>query len=154
VTLFYENTISYYTKYRLLDLMSGIEDITTKYDDFIHTIKTRLPKVSPKLVIELLPLLKEEEAPMYNLQVHLKENSNIDEIRNTVWNELKVIPAFYSDGTHAVIEHRITLQILENISKLNAVDNISGSYAGGGRASRGPTLERDVDDKISGTSKY
>ena len=30
---------------------------------------------------------------------NLKENSNIDEIRNTVWNELKVIPAFYSDGT-------------------------------------------------------
>jgi hypothetical protein len=134
--------------------MSGIEDITTKYDDLIHTIKTRLPKVNPKLIIELLPLLKEEEAPMYNLQVHLKENSNIDEIRNTVWNEFKVIPAFYSDGTHAVIEHRITLQILENISKLNAVNNISGSYSGGGRASRGPTLERDADDKSSGTGKY
>lgn len=128
-----------------MDVMSGIEDIATKYDDFINTIKTQLPKVNKSLIFELMPLLKEEkESPGYNLQIHVKDNANRDELKNVILKEWGVVPAFY-DHNHAVVEHRINLQLLKQLNDLDSVDSISGSRSGGGRASRGPVLERDDD---------
>lgn len=128
-----------------MDVMSGIEDIATKYDDFINTIKTQLPKVNKSLIFELMPLLKEEkESPGYNLQIHVRDNANRDELKNVILKEWGVVPAFY-DHNHAVVEHRINLQLLKQLNDLDSVDSISGSRSGGGRASRGPVLERDDD---------
>jgi hypothetical protein len=126
-----------------MDIMSGIDDIAIKYDQLINTIKTQLPKVNSKLIFELMPILKEEEeAPGYTLQIHLKDNANKDELKNLVLREWEVVPAFY-DHNHAVVEHRVNLQLLKQLNDLDTVDSISGSRAGGGRASRGPVLERD-----------
>ena len=128
-----------------MDVMSGIEDIATKYDDFINTIKTQLPKVNKSLIFELMPLLKEEkESPGYNLQIHVKDNANKEELKNLILKEWGVVPAFY-EHNHAVVEHRINLQLLKQLNDLDSVDSISGSRSGGGRASRGPVLERDDD---------
>ncbi len=128
-----------------MDVMSGIEDIATKYDDFMNTIKTQLPKVNKSLIFELMPLLKEEkESPGYNLQIHVKDNSNKDELKNLILKEWGVVPAFY-EHNHAVVEHRINLQLLKQLNDIDSVDSISGSRSGGGRASRGPVLERDDD---------
>ncbi len=128
-----------------MDVMSGIEDIATKYYDFINTIKTQLPKVNKSLIFELMPLLKEEkESPGYNLQIHVKDNANKDELKNLILKEWGVVPAFY-EHNHAVVEHRINLQLLKQLNDLDSVDSISGSRSGGGRASRGPVLERDDD---------
>ena len=128
-----------------MDVMSGIEDIATKYDDFINTIKTQLPKVNKSLIFELMPLLKEEkESPGYNLQIHIKDNANKDELKNVILQEWGVVPGFY-EHNHAVVEHRINLQLLKQLNDLDTVDSISGSRSGGGRASRGPVLERDDD---------
>ncbi|MDP8906839.1 MAG: hypothetical protein M3M88_04900 [Thermoproteota archaeon] len=128
-----------------MDVMSGIEDIAKKYDDFINTIKTQLPKVSKSLIFELMPLLKEEkESPGYNLQIHVKDNANKDELKSLILKEWGVVPAFY-EHNHAVVEHRINLQLLKQLNDLDSVDSISGSRSGGGRSSRGPVLERDDD---------
>ena len=128
-----------------MDVMSGIEDIATKYDDFINTMKTQLPKVNKSLIFELMPLLKEEkESPGFNLQIHVKDNANKDELKNVILKEWGVVPAFY-EHNHAVVEHRINLQLLKQLNDLDSVDSISGSRSGGGRASRGPVLERDDD---------
>lgn len=54
------------------------------------------------------------------------------------------MPAFY-EHNHAVVEHRINLQLLKQLNDLDSVDSISGSRSGGGRASRGPVLERNED---------
>ena len=129
-----------------MDVMSSIEDIATKYDDFINTIKTQLPKVNKGLIFELMPILKEEKesSPGYNLQIHLKDNANKDELKNVILKEWGVVPAFY-EHNHAVVEHRVNLQLLKQLNDLDSVDTISGSRSGGGRASRGPVLERDDD---------
>jgi hypothetical protein len=139
------NTISYYRNYIIMDIMSGIEDIAIKYDELVNTIKAQLPKVNRKLIFELMPILKEEEdAPGYTLQIHVKDNSSKDELKNTILKDWGVVPAFY-DHNHAVVEHRINLQLLKQLNDLDTVDTISGSRSGGGRASRGPVLERDDD---------
>ncbi len=127
-----------------MDIMSGIEEITIKYDEFINTIKTLLPKVNRRLLLELLPILKEEEAPGYTLQIHVKDNTDKDELKNIVLKEWEVVPAFY-EHNHAVVEHRINLQLLKQLNDLDSVESISGSQSGGGRASRGPEIERDGD---------
>ena len=128
-----------------MEVMSGIEDIATKYDDFINTVKTQLPKVNKSLIFELMPLLKEEkESPGFNLQIHVKDNANKDELKNVILKEWGVVPAFY-EHNHAVVEHRVNLQLLKQLNDLDSVDTISGSRSGGGRASRGPVLERDDD---------
>ncbi len=125
-----------------MDIMSGIEEITTRYDELINAINTQLPKVNTKLLLELMPILKEEEAPGYTLQVHIKDNASKDELKNIVLKEWGVVPAFY-EHNHAVIEHRVNLQLLKQLNDLGSVESISGSRSGGGRASRGPVLERD-----------
>jgi hypothetical protein len=91
--------------------------------------------------------MKKVDAPMYTLEVFLKENVNVDEIRNIVASEQGVMPAFYDHGTHMVIAHRVNLELLDRISNQPDVIKVRGTYSGGGRASIGPVFESGDDQK-------
>ncbi len=133
--------------------MSCTDDIIKRFNEFEDAMKSCLPKVDTKMIIGLLHELKEEDAPMYNLQVYLKENPNVEEFRNAIIKDLGVVPGMNEDD-HAVVEHRVNFKILEYLSNLKDVEKIIGFHMGGGRSSRGPALERDDYDKLSGNVKY
>lgn len=119
-------------------------------------MRTCLPKVETKLIMELLHTLKKEEYLGYTLQVFLKYGSNTDAFRETIIKDLGVVPAIHKDeeyAEHVDIEHRVNFETLHYLSNFDEVIEIGSSRAGGGRASIGPRLERDTEDKLSNITK-
>ena len=127
--------------------MSCIEDLKEKFNAYENAMKTCLPKVDPKLVTELLQLLKKDKAPMYTLEIFLNTNANIDEIRDRVARETGEVATFFDNGYHMVAAHRITLEQLEEISSHNDVDEIKGTHITRGTASIGPVFDRTRDEE-------
>jgi hypothetical protein len=102
-------------------------------------MKQCLPKVDPKLVHELLQILKTEQAPMYTIEVYLNTDKNIDEIRRAVAGRTGEVATFIDEGKHMIAAHRITLELLEEISKHDDVDKIKGTRIYRGTVSLGPS---------------
>ncbi|GKS61618.1 MAG: hypothetical protein AB7U98_12680 [Candidatus Nitrosocosmicus sp.] len=124
--------------------MSGIEDIIKKFDDFEISMKSGLPRVDSRLVIDMLHRMKRDESPMYTIEIFLNEKPNEEKIKAIITEGLGVMPAFYDHGTHIVVAHRFNLKMLEYLSNSLDVEKIRGTFTGAGRgASIGPVFERD-----------
>jgi hypothetical protein len=52
-----------------------------------------------------------------------------------------MVPAFYDQGTHIVVAHRIDFNMLKMINDIDFVERIRGTYADGGMASIGPVYD-------------
>ncbi len=127
--------------------MSGIDDLKDKFTQYENAMKTCLPKVDPKLITEILQLMKREEAPMYTIEIFLNTNANIDVLRDLVAKRTGEVATFYDNGTHMVAAHKINLEMLEEISQHDDVDEIKGTHVTRGTASIGPSFERTHDDE-------
>ena len=124
--------------------MSGIEDIIKKFDDFEISMKSGLPRVDSRLVIDMLHRMKRDESPMYTIEIFLNEKPDEEKIKAIITEGLGVMPAFYDHGTHIVVAHRFNLKMLEYLSNSLDVEKIRGTFTGAGRgASIGPVFERD-----------
>ena len=137
----------------MFQYMDCIDKIKDRYREFQEAMEVCFPKVDKNLIVELLSELKEDEYPGYNLQIKLREGFDENNFRETILRDLGVLPGFHKDekyGGHAALEHRVNFETLTYLSKMDDVDFIKGSRAGGGRASIGPRLERTEEDKISG----
>ena len=133
--------------------MDCIDEIKNRFQEFERAMEVCLPKVDKNLIVELLGDLKEDDYPGFNLQIKLREGFNEDNFRESILHDLGVLPGFHKDekyGGHAAVEHRVNFKTLSYLSNMDDVEFIKGSRAGGGRASIGPRLERDEDDKIHG----
>jgi hypothetical protein len=129
-------------------LMSCIGDLKQKFREYENAMRTCLPQVDKKLITELLLLMKKDEAPMYTLEIFLKKNANIQEIRERVAKQTGQVATFYDQGTHMVAAHRITLEMLEEICRHDDVVEIKGTHIIRGAASIGPSHERTSHDEI------
>lgn len=127
--------------------MSCIEDLKEKFNAYENAMRTCLPKVDPRLITEILEWMKREEKPMYTIEVFLNTNTNIDELRELVARETGEVAAFYENGYHMVAAHRITLEMLDEISKHEDVDEIKGTHVTRGTASIGPVFHRSKDEE-------
>ncbi len=124
--------------------MSGIEEIVKKFDDFENSMKSGLPKVDTRLVIDMLHRMKRDESPMYTIEIFLNKKPDEEKIKAIITEGLGVMPAFYDRGTHIVVAHRFNLQMLEFLSNSLDIEKIRGTFTGAGRgASIGPVFERD-----------
>jgi hypothetical protein len=54
---------------------------------------------------------------------------------------LMLYAAFYDEGTHIVVAHKINFDMLKMINDIEFVERIRGTYAGGGLASIGPVYD-------------
>ncbi len=127
--------------------MSCIDDIKEKFEEYEKAINTCLPKVDKKLITELLVLMKKDPAPMYTLEVFLKTNKNLDRIKEALARKTGVSASFLENGTHMVAAHRITLQMLDEISKQDDVEEIKGTHIPRGTASMGAAFRRTRDEE-------
>ena len=80
--------------------------------------------------------------PIYTLEVFLKPNQNTEEIRNRIISETGMTPAFYDNGTHLVVAHKIDFNMLKMINDIDFVERIRGTYSGS-MASLGASYDRD-----------
>ena len=123
--------------------MSQVYDVVKKFDELENSIKTHLGKVDPILIVDLILRQKKEKnkKPIYTMEVFIKPNQNTEEIRNRIINETGMVPAFYDEGTHIVVAHKVDLDVLKMINDIETVERIRGTYAGGGLASIGPVYD-------------
>lgn len=75
--------------------MSCIGDLKQKLREYENAMGTCLPQVDKKLITELLLLMKKDEAPMYTIEIFLKRNANIQEIRERVAKQTGQVGTFY-----------------------------------------------------------
>jgi hypothetical protein len=123
--------------------LSQVQEVVKKFDELENSIKTHLGKVDPILIVDLILRQKKEKNknPIYTLEVFIKPKQNTEEIRNRIINETGMVPAFYDEGTHIVVAHKVNLDVLKMINDIETVERIRGTYAGGGLASIGPVYD-------------
>jgi hypothetical protein len=127
--------------------MGCIDDLKEKFEEYEKAINECLPKVDKKLITELLVLMKKDPAPMYTLEVFLKTNKNLERIKDELARKTGVAASFLENGTHMVAAHRITIQMLEEISQQDDVEEIKGTHIPRGTASMGAAFRRTRDEE-------
>ena len=127
--------------------MSCIENLKEKFQEYENAMSACLPKVDKKLITELLVLMKKDQSPMYTLEVFLKTNKNVERIKDELARKTGVSASFLENGTHMVAAHRITLQMLEEISSHDDVEEIKGTHIPRGTASMGAAFRRTRDEE-------
>jgi hypothetical protein len=115
----------------MADRLSAVEEVLKKFDELEDVIKTHLGKVDPPLIVDLiLRQKKEKNNPIYTLEIFLKPNQNTEEIRNRIISDTGMTPAFYDNGTHVVVAHKIDFDMLKMINDIDFVERIRGTYLG------------------------
>jgi hypothetical protein len=85
-------------------------------------------------------------APFYMVEVFTKPGTDSEAMRNMIIEKTGMVPAIYDKGTHYVTNHRLTLEMLKEISDLEYIVEVTGEYTGGITA-RGASHEHlDMND--------
>jgi hypothetical protein len=116
----------------MADRLSAVEEVLKKFDELEGVMKTHLGKVDPPLIVDLILRQKKEKKnnPIYTLEIFLKPNQNTEEIRNRIISDTGMTPAFYDNGTHVVVAHKIDFDMLKMINDIDFVERIRGTYLG------------------------
>ena len=116
----------------MADRLSAVEEVLKKFDELEDVMKTHLGKVDPPLIVDLILRQKKEKKnnPVYTLEIFLKPNQNTEEIRNRIISDTGMTPAFYDNGTHVVVAHKIDFDMLKMINDMDFVERFRGTYSG------------------------
>jgi hypothetical protein len=128
-------------------MTTEIVQINQQFEELHNTYKRYLPKVDPALLEDLL--LRQLENPgkefLYTLEVFSDGSRNTEHVRNDILAHTGMVPSIHDNGTHYVVNHKITLDTLQAIQKYPDVLEITGEYCGGA-ASRGAAHDRGERD--------
>jgi hypothetical protein len=123
--------------------LSAANEVLRIFEELENSLNTHFPKVDPILVVD--PILRQKKDnkrnPIYTLEVFMKPGQNIEAIRDRIISETGMAPAFYDNGTHLVVAHKLDFDMLKMINDIDFVERIRGTYSGGGMASLGPTYD-------------
>ena len=109
-----------------------IKEIKRVYAGLETLYQTYFPKSEPYLIHDLLKRLKKNPnvPPIYMVEVFTKPNVDPKAAKNYVFDKTGMIPAVYDKGTHYVTNHKLTLEILKEISDSADVLEVAGDYTG------------------------
>jgi len=113
--------------------MSQISEIKHEFQKMRRAYADNLPKVDPALLEDLLLRQMEDLTvePMYMVEVFTKRGVDAQRVREMIIARTGHAPAIYDNGTHYATHHRLTLELLEEISAQQDVLEITGDYTGG-----------------------
>ena len=88
-----------------------------------------MPKVDAQLVEDLVirQLQNPEKQSMYTLEVFSDGSRSTDDVRNDILAATGMVPSIHDNGTHYVINSKVTLETLETIQKYPDVIEIKES---------------------------
>ena len=91
-------------------------------------------KLDPVLVNDLLSRLHQQEktdsAPFYVVEIFTKKDIDYEKKREYIIRKTGMAPNIYDHGTHYVTNHRLTLELLNELAEPEDVVGITGYYAG------------------------
>jgi hypothetical protein len=114
-----------YVSAQLKEIQTVFRGLQTLYESYI-------PKADPVLVNDLLARLYENPntAPFYMVEIFTKSGTDSEALRQRIWNTTGMMHAIYDSGTHYVINQRLTLEKLKEISDSEDVIEVTGDYTG------------------------
>jgi hypothetical protein len=112
-----------------------IEDVIREFNEADKAIKSVYPKVDPVLVVGLIFDHNAGKERLYTLEIRIKEDQNLEEIRDHIVRETGMAPGFYLGGTKIVVTQKLNLQVLKIINDFDEVLEIKGSPYGAGGSS-------------------
>ena len=101
-----------------------------KHFDILQGLFQRyLPNVDPDLIYDLLTRLRENSsvAPTYTLEVYTKKGVDSAEMVDLIYRTTGALATVYDDGTHYVTNQKLTLEMLNCLSDLKGVVEITGA---------------------------
>lgn len=131
--------------------MTGTQEIRRAFQGLRTLFETYLPKVDPRLINDLLSREKEgsEEAPFYMVEIFTKSGIDEEAKREYIIRKTGMAPSIQDMGTHYVTNHRLTLELLAELSEPEDVLEITGSYSGG-LGGIGSTSSKEKDSEVYG----
>jgi hypothetical protein len=114
--------------------MSNLKEIRKFYHGLETLYQTYLPKVDPNLVNDLLArqqqLKKNDSAPFYMVEIFTKQGTDDEKKREYIIRKTGMAPSIHDKGTHYSTNHRLTLELLDELSEPEDVVGITGYYTG------------------------
>ena len=112
---------------------NSVKEVVKEFTEADNAIKTVFSKVDPILVVRLIFDEKAKKENIYTLEIILKPEQDIQQIRERVISVTGMAPGFYLKGTKMVVSHSLDLDLLKRINDLDFVVSIKGSpYSAGG----------------------
>ena len=91
-------------------------------------------KLDPILVHDLLSRQqqqgKTDSAPFYLVEIFTKKGTDDEKKREYIIRKTGMAPTIYDHGTHYVTNHKLTLELLNELSEPEDVVGITGYYTG------------------------
>ena len=109
-----------------------IKEIKRVYAGLETLYQTYFPKSDPSLIDDLLRRLQKNPTmpPIYMVEVFTKPGVNTEAAKKYIFEKTRMVPAIYDNGTHFVTNHKLTLEILKEISDSDDVLEVAGEYTG------------------------
>ena len=95
-----------------------IKEIKRTYAGLETLYQTYFSKSEPYLIHDLLRLFKKNPniTQVYMVEVFTKPNLDSEAAKQYIFEKTGMVPAIYDKGTHYVTNHKLTLEILKEIS--------------------------------------
>jgi hypothetical protein len=109
-----------------------IKEIKRVYAGLETLYHTYFPKSDPSLIDDLLRRLqkKPDMPPIYMVEVFTKPGVDPEAAKKYIFEKTGMVPAIYENGTLFVANHKLTLEILKEISESDDVLEVAGEYTG------------------------
>jgi hypothetical protein len=109
-----------------------IKEIKRVYAGLETLYQTYFPKSEPYLIHDLLRRLKKNpnDPPIYMVEVFTKPGVDAEAAKKYIFKKTGMVPAIYDKGTHYVTNHKLTLEMLKEISDSADVLEVAGDYTG------------------------
>ena len=109
------------------------EDLIRKFEAFQKACKTILPGVNRHLIEDLI--LHHQENPnieyMYKIETFTRKGIDVNKIKKAILEKTGMVPEVYDDGTHYVVNQKLTLKTLREIVRCDQnILEVSGEYIG------------------------
>jgi len=109
-----------------------IKEIKRVYAGLETLYNTYFPKSDPSLIHDLLRRLKKNPTmpAIYMVEVFTKTAVNTEAAKKYIFEKTGMVPAIYDKGTHYVTNHKLTFEMLKEISDSDDVLEVAGDYTG------------------------
>lgn len=113
-------------------MISQFVEISNQFRELQEKYNLYLPKVDPALINDLLLRQMENPSvnPLFMVEVFIKSGARIEDVRAAIKVKTGMNPRMYDNNTHCVITQKLTMDILQELSDLNEVVEITGKYIG------------------------
>jgi len=109
-----------------------IKELKRVYAGLETLYNTYFPKSDPSLIHDLLRRLQKNPTmpPIYMVEVFTKLGVNPEAAKEYIFEKTGMVPAIYENGTLFVANHKLTLEMLKEISHSDDVLEVAGEYTG------------------------